>query len=89
MKIILVATIHGQDVEKVKTYMTKVKVDNEIAHWNRQGYVIDAIDRLYDECNIDEKDKDYKKGKNLAVDSYFGAQLANFTSGNLCVPFAI
>jgi len=73
-KNILVATIRDQDVEELKTYMTKVKIDNETAHWNCQDYVIEAIDGLYDECIIDEKDKDYKKGKESAVDSYYGAE---------------
>lgn len=73
-KNILVATIRDQDVEELKTYMTKVKVDNETTHWNCQDYVIEAIDGLYDECIIDEDDKDYKKGRKTAVDSYYGPQ---------------
>lgn len=69
--------------------MANVKVDNETALWNCQDYVIEAIDGLYDECIIDEEDKDYKKGKKSAVDSHYGAQYAVFASGNKYVPFAI
>lgn len=73
-KNILVAKIRNQDVEELKTYMANVKVDNETALWNCQDYVIEAIEGLYDECIIDEEDKDYKKGKKSAVDSHYGAQ---------------
>lgn len=54
--------------------MTKVKVDNETAYWNCQDYVIEAIDELYDNCIVDEKDKNYKKKKKSAVDSYYETQ---------------
>lgn len=35
---------------------------------------LEAIDGLYDECIMDEEDKDYKKGRKSALDSHYGAQ---------------
>jgi hypothetical protein len=54
--------------------MAEVAVDIDTIHWNRQEYVLEAIDGLYDECIIDEDDKDYKKGKNSAVDNHYGPE---------------
>lgn len=71
---ILVGTIRDQDVKELITYMEKVNVDNGTVHWNCQDYVIEAIDGLYEECIIDEDDKDFEKGKKLAVENYYGAQ---------------
>lgn len=74
-KNILVATIRDQDVEELKTYMTKPKVDNETAHWNCQDYVIEAIDGLYTNALLMRRTRITRKGRNqLWIATYYGAQ---------------
>ena len=48
------------------------KVDNETTEWNCQDYVIELLETLYEECIIDEDDKEYKRGMKKAKDKYFG-----------------
>ena len=72
-KNILVATLRDQDVPHFKKHMETATVDNETTEWNCQDYVLDTLSELYDECIIDEDDKDYNKGKK-AADAYWGAQ---------------
>lgn len=51
-----------------------MKVNNKTAFWNCYDYIKEAIDRLYNKCIIDEKDKNYKKEKQSVVDSYYETQ---------------
>ncbi len=69
---ILVATINEQDVPEVRKSVALAEIDNETTEWNCQDYVIEVLERLYDECVIDEDDKSYKKGSSLAKKNYFG-----------------
>ena len=71
---ILVGTINSGDVPALKSHIEALPIDNETLDWNCQDYVIEAIDKLHEECIIDEDDKDYKKGRKTAVDKHFGPQ---------------
>lgn len=52
--------------------MEIAEIDNETTEWNCQDYVLEALDMLYDECVIDEDDKNYKKGTKKAKEKYYG-----------------
>ena len=72
---VLVATIRENDVAQLVTIMEKQPVDNETTEWNCQDYVVEAVDKLAEECVIDPDDKDFLKGRKMAVDEYYGAEI--------------
>lgn len=72
---ILVATIHETDVPQLMKIMEEQLVDNETTEWNCQDYVIEAVDKLAEECVIDPDDEDFPKGRRTAVDQYYGADI--------------
>ena len=71
---ILVGTINKQDVPNLFKVMENAKIDNETIEWNCQDYVLEALAELYEECVIDEDDRDYERGTKQAKEKYFGAQ---------------
>ena len=73
---ILVGTINEQDLPELRKKMDEVEVDNETVHWNRQDYVIEAIDHLREECIIDEDDEDYERGRKDAVEKSLRTKVA-------------
>jgi hypothetical protein len=74
-RILVLATIREEDVEQMEEIIKGVKVDNETSEWNCQDYCVEALDRLAEECVIDEDDGDFKRGRRMAVGEYFGAIL--------------
>lgn len=70
---ILVGTINKEAIPELLETMENVEIDNETTEWNCQDYVLEALDKLVEECVIDEDDEDYKKGTELAKGKYFGA----------------
>lgn len=71
-KDILVGTINERDIPQLKQIVAETPVDNDTVYWNCQDYVIDILQRLKNECVIDEDDRDYEKGLKLATDRHFG-----------------
>ena len=69
-----VGTVNKQDIPDLVKVMENMKIDNETTEWNCQDYVLEALESLYEECIIDEDDKDYKKGTKEAKETYFGPQ---------------
>lgn len=71
---ILVGTLNKQDVPDLFKTMDSVEIDNETTDWNCQDYVLEALQKLAEECIIDEDDEDYKRGTEEAKEKYFGPQ---------------
>jgi len=69
---ILVGTINKQDIPELVKIMENVEIDNETSEWNCQDYVLESLEKLVEECVIDDDDKDYKKGTKKAKEKYFG-----------------
>ncbi|KAI9655413.1 MAG: hypothetical protein M1829_000649 [Trizodia sp. TS-e1964] len=52
--------------------MDSAEVDNETLDWNCQDYVLESLDKLSEECILDEDDEDYVEGVKKAKEKYFG-----------------
>jgi hypothetical protein len=69
---IVVGVINKRDIPEFLQTVEHSKANNTTVDWNCQDYVIELVEKLYDECIIDEDDKYYKKGLQEAKDKYFG-----------------
>ena len=52
-----------RDLEEFKKAVEATAVDNETVEWDCQDYVLEILEKLEEECVIDEDDKAYKKQK--------------------------
>ncbi len=51
--------------------ISAVKPQNSVSHWNCQDYVIEALEKLEEECVIDDDEKAYISAKKQ-VKKHFG-----------------
>jgi hypothetical protein len=51
----------NRDLEEFKKAVEATAVDNETVEWDCQDYVLEILDKLGEECIIDEEDRTYKK----------------------------
>ncbi|KAI9744121.1 MAG: hypothetical protein M1818_002273 [Claussenomyces sp. TS43310] len=72
LRRIQVGTINQRDLPELFKIIQGVEVDNETSEWNCQDYVLEALEKLVDECIVDEDDEDLKKGMKKAKDDHFG-----------------
>jgi len=69
---IQVADINDVDVESLLEHADEVEVDNETIHWTCQDYILEILEKLSEECIIDEEDEYYEKGVRRAKKNYYG-----------------
>ncbi|RMZ82159.1 hypothetical protein DV738_g1922, partial [Chaetothyriales sp. CBS 135597] len=67
-----VGEINADDIPSFTDEVSKAKVDNTTVHWNCQDYVIEIVEKLVEECIIDEDD--YKKVERQ-IKRHFGARV--------------
>lgn len=70
-RTIFVYEINASDLAEFKEAVSSVKIQNDVSHWNCQDYVIEILDKLEEECIIEEDDKKYIKAKK-EVKKHFG-----------------
>lgn len=58
-RLVFVAVLDQEDIERVKTATENVSVDNETVEWDCQDYVLEVLDNLEEEFVLDENDEDY------------------------------
>lgn len=62
-KSILVDELSANNVEELKKVISSKKVKNSVVHWNCQNYVLEIIDKLAEDCIVDEDEEQYKKAR--------------------------
>ena len=70
-RTIFVYDINETDIPEFGKAISAVKPQNSISHWNCQDYVIEVLEKLEEECVIDEDDKAYISAKKQ-VKKHFG-----------------
>lgn len=70
-RTIFVYDINENDIPAFKKAISAVKPQNSISHWNCQDYVIEALEKLEEECVVDEDEKAYISAKKQ-VKKHFG-----------------
>lgn len=59
------------DISGFKKAVASVEPDNEVVHWNCQDYVIEVLEKLEEECIVDDDDEDYITAKRR-IKRHFG-----------------
>ena len=62
--------VNAVDVPELKTHIEESPVDNETAEWNCQDFVIEVLEKLEEECIVEDDDEDYVKGKKKMMKHY-------------------
>ncbi|MCJ1339755.1 hypothetical protein MMC09_005046 [Bachmanniomyces sp. S44760] len=68
---IYVYDINTIDLPTFRSSVTVVELDNSVAHWNCQDYVMEILEKLEEECVIDGEDSAYMVVKEK-IKSLFG-----------------
>jgi len=71
---IFVATVNSSDLPVLREVISGMQPDNSTVHWNCQDYVLEILEKLEEECVIDEEDDEYVTAKRN-VKRHYGAQL--------------
>jgi hypothetical protein len=74
IKNIEVGEVREDEMSQVRSVIKATHVDNETVEWNCQDYVLEALEKLAEECLLDEEDEQYQKAIRIAKRKYFGSQ---------------
>ncbi|KAK5260719.1 hypothetical protein LTS03_011385, partial [Exophiala xenobiotica] len=63
LQMIFLDSINPGEIAMVQRVAQTTAVDNETLEWDCQEYVLDMLEKLEEECIVDEDDENYKKAK--------------------------
>ncbi|MCJ1230280.1 hypothetical protein MMC12_006952 [Toensbergia leucococca] len=69
-RTIFVSDINETDIPEFEKAISAVKPQNSISHWNCQDYVIEVLEKLEEECVVDEDNKAYISAKKQVKKHY-------------------
>ena len=69
-KNIGVDDISANDVKELEKVISLAAVKNSVVHWNCQDYVLEILDKLAEECIVDEDEEEYKNARKYLKNIY-------------------
>ena len=69
-KSILVDDISANDVKELEKVISSAEFKNSVVHWNCQDYVLEILDKLAEECVVDEDEEEYNNARNKLKNNY-------------------
>jgi hypothetical protein len=69
-----VGEVREDEMSQIRSFIEATYVDNETVEWTCQDYVLEALEKLGEECLLDEDDEQYQKAIRMAKRQYFGPQ---------------
>ena len=73
-KNIVVDDISANDVKELEKVISLTEVKNSVVHWNCQDYVLEILDKLAEECIVDEDEDEYKNARK-ELKNIYGAMI--------------